>query len=67
MTAYQKRKAKDEQKVLEHIQKFGGFSLFSAYSIGVLRAIRRLENRKKIAPKKGKYFGEYPWCGYKIL
>lgn len=66
MTAYQRRIASAELKVLQQIKHGGGFSVFWATeNIDRARAIDRLHWRKHcIAPRKGAAYGKFPWCNY---
>jgi hypothetical protein len=68
MTAYQRRCEAAEAKVIEQIKKHGGFSIFWATeNMDRARAIGRLHRKKGlIAPRKGKAYGQFPWCNYLI-
>lgn len=67
-TAWLKRKTSVENKVLARIKDEGGFSVFWAtQSIEIARAIDRLQRDERIAPKRGKAYGNFPWCGYSVL
>lgn len=58
-----------EAKVLEQVRLCGGFSVFWATeNMDRARAIERLHRKKgMIEPKKGKAYGRFPWCGYRIV
>lgn len=68
-SAWRKRCQAAEAKVLEQVRLCGGFSVFWATeNMDRARAIERLHRKKgMIEPKKGKAYGRFPWCGYRIV
>lgn len=68
-SAWRKRCQAAESKVLEQVRLCGGFSVFWATeNMDRARAIERLHRKKgMIEPKKGKAYGRFPWCGYRIV
>ena len=68
-SAWRKRCQAAESKVLEQVRLCGGFSVFwAAENMDRARAIERLHRKKgMIEPKKGKAYGRFPWCGYRIV
>jgi len=58
---------KREEEVLKNVQLYGGFSVFwITWTQTRARAAMRLEERGEIVRKRGKGFGQYPWCGYRL-
>lgn len=56
-----------EAAVLAQIRARRGFSVFWATETAArAKAIDRLQKRGVIAPRPGKSYGSYPWCGYLI-
>lgn len=67
MTTYARRKARVEAQVIAQVKEWGGFSVFWATSsMEIARAVERLTKLGIIGPKKGRGYGQFPWCGYKI-
>ena len=68
-SAWRKRCQAAESKVLDEVRLCGGFSVFWATeNMDRSRAIDRLHRKKgMITPKKGKAYGSFPWCGYRIV
>jgi hypothetical protein len=61
------RSRREEIPVLRNVIFKGGFSIFwVTENQSRARAAERLERRSVIVRKKGKGFGQYPWCGYKL-
>lgn len=66
-SAYLKRRAAVERKVLAQVRDERGFSIFWATeSMERARAIQRLERAGAIRALKGRRAGNYPWCGYEM-
>lgn len=56
-----------ELEVIEQVNHCGGFSIFWITATQTrARAGDRLVKSGTIVRKRGKGFGRYPWCGYKI-
>jgi hypothetical protein len=54
-------------QVIRQVKKNGGFSVFWATErLDRARVITQLESDGIIQRKKGRGFGEFPWCGYKV-
>ena len=66
-SAYRKRQAAVQNRILQEVEFNGGFSIFWATETDErARAIEMLEKHGRITRKRGRGWGRYPWCGYKL-